>query len=94
MRGLIVALSLLLVVLQYPLWFGDNSMPAAWRLQEKIVQQKAENSNLVERNQILESEVNDLKTGVAVLEEKARNELGMIKPNETYYQIVEPSTEE
>jgi len=94
MRGLILVLSILLIVLQYPLWFGDSSMPEAWKLQEKIELQKEENAQLVDRNIVLESEVNDLKHGLAVVEEKARNELGMIKPNETYYQIVESSQEE
>ena len=92
MRGLIVILGVLFVGLQYPLWFGHSSMPNAWRLEDKISQQKQENLNLTDRNRILESEVNDLKHGLAVVEEKARNELGMIKPNETYYQIVEPAS--
>jgi len=92
MRGLIVILVALLIGLQYPLWFGHSSMPRAWRLQEKISQQKEENLRLTDRNQVLESEVKDLKHGMTVVEEKARNELGMIKPDETYYQIVEPSS--
>lgn len=93
MRGLILVLSVLLIFLQFPLWFGDSSMPEAWKLLEKIERQKEENAQLVDRNKVLESEVNDLKHGLAVVEEKARNELGMIKPNETYYQIVESSIE-
>lgn len=89
MRALIIALSLMLVMLQYPLWFGEASLLDAWRLQERIDAQVAENAHLTDRNKILESEVDDLKHGLAVVEEKARNELGMIKPNETYYQIID-----
>lgn len=94
MRGLIFILSILLVGLQYPLWFGEASLPDAWRLQEKIDLQIAENAQLTDRNKVLESEVQDLKHGLKVVEEIARNELGMIKPNETYFQIIESPLEE
>ncbi len=91
MRWLILALSVMLIALQYPLWFGKASLPDAWRLQAQIDQQIVENAQLTDRNKILESEVKDLKHGLEVVEEKARNELGMIKPDETYYQIIETS---
>lgn len=94
MRGLIIVLGFLLIALQYPLWFGESSLPEAWKLQSRIDQQKEENAQLVDRNKVLESEVYDLKHGLAVVEEKARNELGMIKPDETYYQIVETPVKE
>ncbi len=89
MRALILVLLALFIVLQYSLWFGDASLPDAWRLKEKIALQREENARLTERNRVLESEIKDLKYGLAVVEEKARSELGMIKPGETYYQIVE-----
>lgn len=94
MRWLIIVLGTLLIMMQYPLWIGDSSLPDAWRLQEQIEQQMLENAQLTDRNKVLESEVYDLKHGLEVVEEKARNELGMIKPNETYYQIIEAPIKE
>lgn len=89
MRWLLTIMSLLLLFLQYPLWFGDASLPDAWHLQSRIEAQITENNALLERNQLLEAEVVNLKKGLDVVEEKARNELGMIKQNETYYQVIE-----
>ena len=89
MRWLLAVLVILLLLLQYPLWFGEGSLPDTWRLESQIEKQKLENAQLAERNRVLESEVEDLKQGLDVVEEKARNELGMIKKNETYYQIIE-----
>ena len=89
MRGLFILLSCLILLLQYPLWFSDNSLPDAWKLRAKIDVQTTENLQLVERNRLLEAEVVNLKKGLDVVEEKARYELGMIKEGETFYQIVE-----
>lgn len=94
MRLLTLVLGLLLIGLQYPLWFSDTSLPEAWKLQEKIELQVQQNAQLTDRNKVLESEVYDLKHGLEVVEEKARNELGMIKPDETYYQIIESPMKE
>ena len=90
MKALIVILVVLLLVLQYKLWFGDGNMREVWRLQAAIEEQKKENETLRERNTALEAEVLDLKQGLEAIEERARNELGMIKKGETFYQIVEP----
>jgi cell division protein FtsB len=79
----------LLLALQYPLWFGSGGLLAVWKLQREIDQQLAENARLRERNATLEAEVNDLKQGVAALEERARTELGMVKKGETFYQVIE-----
>ena len=89
MRGLFILLSFLFVLLQYPLWFGDNSLPDAWKLRAKIATQTAVNLQLAERNRLLDAEVLNLKKGLDVVEEKARYELGMIKKGETFYQIIE-----
>jgi len=89
MRGLFILLSFLLLLLQYPLWFGNNSLPDAWKLKAKIESQKTENLQLAERNRLLDAEVHNLKKGLDVVEEKARYELGMIKKGETFYQIIE-----
>jgi len=89
MRGLFIFLSFLLLLLQYPLWFGNNSLPDAWKLKAKIESQTTENLQLAERNRLLDAEVHNLKKGLDVVEEKARYELGMIKKGETFYQIIE-----
>lgn len=76
-------------MLQYPLWFGDNSLPDAWQLQSRIEEQKQDNAQLEERNQLLEAEVRKLKSGLEIVEEKARSELGLIKEGETFYRVIE-----
>ncbi len=89
MRVTIAILVLLLLVLQYRLWMGDSSVREVWRLQQAVEQQRQENQRLRARNQVLEAEVNDLKQGVDAIEERARSELGMIKKDETFYQVIE-----
>jgi len=89
MRWLSILLCFFFVLLQYPLWFGDNSLPDAWQLQAKIDDQKQENALFEERNRLLDSEVLNLKKGLEVVEEKARTELGLIKEGETYFQVIE-----
>ncbi len=89
MRWLSILLLFFFVLLQYSLWFGDNSLPDAWQLQAKIEDHKQENALLEERNRLLDSEVLNLKKGLDVVEEKARTELGLIKEGETYFQVIE-----
>jgi cell division protein FtsB len=89
MRILIAVLLILLLSLQYKLWFGDGGLIKVWRLNETVEQQQAENKKLKERNQSLEAEVRDLKQGLEAIEERARSELGMIKEDETFYQVIE-----
>lgn len=79
----------LLAVLQYDLWIGEGSLRSAWHLGNTISEQKQENARLTTRNETLAAEVNDLKSGRAAIEERARSELGMIKNNETFIQIVD-----
>lgn len=80
---------MLLVLLQYKLWLGDGSLAEVWQLYQQVELQKEENHQLRERNQALEAEVQDLKQGLEAIEERAREELGMIREDETFYQIVE-----
>lgn len=80
----------LLLILQYPLWLGNGSAVAAWRLHQQVRAQKSENGRLTERNQALIAEVIDLKHGLDAIEERARAELGMVKQGETFFQVVEP----
>lgn len=94
MRILAIILGLLLLVLQYDLWLSDGSLATIWRLQQEIISQENENKIISERNEALVAEVKDLKKGGAAIEERARNELGMIKKGETYIQVVEENKPE
>ncbi len=91
MRWLIWLLLVLLLVLQYRLWVGDGSLAEVWDLYQQVEAQKEENRRLRERNQALDAEVKDLKQGLEAIEERAREELGMIRDDEVFYQIIEPA---
>jgi len=86
----LLALVLLLAGLQAKLWWGEGGWSAARELRQKVNQQRVENEKLRQRNDALSAEVEDLKSGEAAVEERARSELGMIKPGETFYRVVEP----
>ena len=93
MRGLRIVLLLLLVLLgwlQYRLWFGNGGQREVAQLEAQVTRQARDNAGLQQRNDALAAEVEDLKSGEAAVEERARNELGMIKPGETFYRVVEP----
>ncbi|MGA0569223.1 septum formation initiator family protein [Variovorax sp. VNK109] len=77
----------LLVVLHAQLWFGRGSLPDVSRLQQKLDVQKAANTKSQVANERLAAEVNDLREGLEMVEEKARMELGMVRPNEVFVQI-------
>ncbi|WP_100656243.1 cell division protein FtsB [Alteromonas flava] len=81
-------LLVLLAALQYRLWFGKHSIPDLWELQSKIDEQVQQNANLTQRNELLKADINDLKIGLEAIEERARNELGLIKQGETFYRIL------
>ena len=82
-----IVLLLLLVILQWQLWNGRGSVRDVAQLQSKLADQKAANAKAVVNNERLASEVNDLKTGLEMVEERARQELGMVKPNEVFVQV-------
>ncbi|MGK0172759.1 MAG: cell division protein FtsB [Gammaproteobacteria bacterium] len=84
-----IGLAVLLVFLQYRLWVGDGSLAEVWSLKQDVVAQSAENETLTERNLRLEAEVVDLKQGADVIEDRARRDLGFIRRNETFFQIVD-----
>ncbi len=92
-RWLIALLIFLIIGLQYRLWFGETNLRDIWDLNTKIELQKEINQELNLRNSELNAEVQDLKTGLSALEERARSELGMIKEGETFYQLVQPVKE-
>ncbi|RUO77382.1 cell division protein FtsB [Idiomarina seosinensis] len=91
MRVVILLLLTLMLALQYRLWFGKNSLPDYWRLQQEVKNQQVTNQNLERRNQVLYADIEDLREGEDALEERARNELGMIKKDEVFFRIV-PAT--
>ncbi|RUO55802.1 MULTISPECIES: cell division protein FtsB [Pseudidiomarina] len=88
MRLLKVFLLVLLVALQYRLWFGKNSLPEYWHLQEDVARQEQTNQKLRQRNQVLIADIEDLREGEVALEERARNELGLIKQDETFFRLI------
>jgi cell division protein FtsB len=88
-RTLILLLIVMLMVLQYRLWVGEGSLAELYLLKEDIALQKAELQQMRRRNQALQAEVNDLKKGLEAIEERARNDLGMIREGEIFYQIIE-----
>jgi cell division protein FtsB len=83
----------LLILLQYRLWLGDGGIPEVLQLQHEVASVEQEVETLRERNQALDAEVQDLKTGLDAIEERSRSELGMIKQGETYYQVIEQNSE-
>lgn len=89
MKWLSVTLLLILLVLQYRLWVGDGSVAHMVRLDRELQRQSAANERLQERNRILALEVEDLKEGLNSIEERAREEMGMIKEGETFYMLIE-----
>jgi cell division protein FtsB len=92
-RWLLLILLVMLVGLQYRLWFGEANLRQVWQLEEHILEQQQVNQQLTERNKRLEAEVQDLKQGLAALEERARSEMGMIREGETFFQLIEPESE-
>jgi len=89
MRKLVILLVILLVYLQYRLLFGEGSLQDVWELHQEVEFQRQENIELRERNAALEAEVRDLQQGQDAIEEHAREDLGMVKEGETFYQVVE-----
>jgi cell division protein FtsB len=85
---LIAFLTVCLGVLQYKLWFGDDSRSELKAVEKNVALQLSTNAALSERNEALEVEVLDLKNGLEAVEERARSELGMIEEGETFYLIV------
>jgi cell division protein FtsB len=91
MRGLTWVLLALLLLLQYPLWLGKGSWLKVFDLDRQLSEQRAANRALADRNAKLAAEVNDLKSGYAAIEARARYELGMIRGDEVFFQVMEPA---
>jgi cell division protein FtsB len=89
MRILGFVLAALIVLIQYPLWIGKGGWLRVWDLDRQLGAQKARNGALEGRNATLAAEVVDLKQGYDAIEERARYELGMIRKDEVFFQIVD-----
>lgn len=90
---LVLLLAVLLAWLQYTMWFGTGGSQQVDALRGQVEHQRVENLQLQQRNEALAAEVDDLKSGGAAVEERARSELGMVKPGETFYRVVDGSSE-
>lgn len=89
LRWLALALLLVVCALQFRLWTGTGGMPEVWRLERRVAEQAEENQRLEARNRALAADVADLKEGREAAEERARAELGMVRPAEVFYQVIE-----
>ena len=87
MRLVTPALLLLLLLLQFRIWFGEHGVADYFELKQLITVQAATNQQLMRQNQLLEEEIIDLKSGQDALEERARNELGMIQKGEVFFRL-------
>lgn len=92
MRFLPHAFIVLIIAIQYPLWIGKGSWLRVWEVNKQLAEQKNKNTRLTQRNAALDADVRDLKEGLTAVEERARVELGMVKVNETYYQVISKQT--
>ena len=89
MRILAVLLAALIVAIQMPLWLGKGGWLRVWELDQQVAAQRVQNARLEARNAAVAAEVRDLKQGLEAVEERARYELGLVRPDEVFFQIVE-----
>ncbi len=89
MRMLGIVLAVLLLLIQYPLWLGKGGWLRVWELDRQLHAEQGVNARLAARNGALQAEVDDLRAGKQALEERARYELGMVKPGEIFVQVNE-----
>lgn len=90
MRIVTLILFVLLILLQFKLWLGEGGFREVARLEARVENQRQQNEDLLQRNAELQAEVEDLRERLDAVEERARNELGLIKPAEQFYQVVPP----
>ncbi len=89
MKVLSLVLLALIALIQYPLWLGKGSWFRVWEVDQQIKSQRDKNAALQTRNNILDAEVRDLKQGLDAIEERARSEMGMIRQDEIFFQLLE-----
>jgi len=87
-------MSILLLLMQYKLWFGDGSVRQVVDLRQRIEEQHGKNEKIRQRNTVLAAEVTDLKTNLGAIESRARSELGMVKKGETFIHIIDKKPED
>jgi cell division protein FtsB len=92
MRILTLLLLIVLGLLQYRLWFGQHSIADYFRQQEELRSQLASNLELEKRNRMLRADVKDLQQGLEAIEERARNELGLIRQDEVFFRLFSQSS--
>jgi cell division protein FtsB len=90
MRAVTLILFVILILLQFKLWLGEGGFTEVARLETRVEEQRQQNDKLLQRNAELQAEVEDLRDRLEAVEERARNELGLIKPEEQFYQVVPP----
>ncbi|ADT69292.1 MAG: cell division protein FtsB [Pseudoalteromonas tetraodonis] len=88
MRFFQFGLLCLALFIQYRLWFGHNGVQDYTRLKNAVASHQQTNEKLIKRNKVLKADIEDLKLGLEGIEERARNELGMIKPDETFIRVL------
>jgi cell division protein FtsB len=91
MRAFALILGVLLVLIQFPLWLGKGGWLRVWDVDRQLASQRAKIDMLQARNEALDAEVRDLKQGYEAIEERARFELGMVRKDEVFFQIVDPT---
>ena len=89
MKFFTLILIALIAAIQYPLWLGKGSWFRVWEIDRQLKEQRATNQKLQARNGVLDAEVRDLKQGFEAIEERARSELGMIKQDEIFFQVLD-----
>lgn len=89
MRWLTLFLVALILALQYPLWLGKGSWLRVWEVDRELTKQKEVSQTLKARNASLDADVRDLKQGYEAIEERARSELGMVKRDEIFFQVLQ-----
>ena len=91
MKWIITLLTVLFLLLQYKLWVGDGGVPEVLHLEQEVAKEIQHKQQLEERNAALAAEVKDLKQGLDAIEERARSEMGMVRKDEQFYQILKSS---
>jgi len=91
MRKVAITLATLVVLIQYPLWLGKGGWLRVWDIERQLQSQKAKNAAVQTRNDALDAEVRDLKRSLDAVEERARVELGMVRQDEVFFQIIDPA---
>ena len=89
MRILSLVLAALIALIQYPLWLGKGSWLRVWEVESEIRAQREVNTRLRTRNVAMDAEVRDLKQGFEAIEERARSELGMVRSDEIFFQLMD-----